>query len=68
MSLDDRRREMRARLRADKGDAYARGWIDGAKEATEALTRRAKVGRRSTIPDKIRKRIAEWYAEGQGLS
>jgi len=68
MSLDDRRREMRARRRADKGDAYAKGWLDGAKEAKEALTRRAKVGRRSTVPDELRKRIAEWYAEGKGLS
>lgn len=68
MSLDDRRRVMRTRLRADKGDAYAKGWLDGAKQAEEALTQRSRVGRRSAVPDRVRKQIAEWYADGRGLS
>lgn len=67
-SLDERRRDMRARLRADRGDAYAKGWMDGAKEAEEVLTRRGKAGRRSAVPDEVRKQIAAWYAEGKGLS
>lgn len=63
-NLDHRRREMRRRVRADRADAFAKGWLAGSQETEEWLTRRSPVGRRSTVPVEVRQRMERWRTEG----
>lgn len=66
--LDKLREQMRARLRVDGDDAYARAWLDGSEQTEKLLTEKAPVGRRSRVPVEVRERMRAYRREGLTLA